>query len=123
MDEKIREHLEKIEEIKQEVEKLAASVEYEHIGRFMDEINREVEGLRVMENARANYQRRVEAGEIVEKECTVSIDDEEDGMDEDDVSSNSTFEVNTPIGQFSVCLLYTSPSPRDGLLSRMPSSA
>ena len=25
--------------------------------------------------------------------------------------------------QFSPCLLYTSPSPRDGLLSRMPSSA
>ena len=24
---------------------------------------------------------------------------------------------------FNVCLLYTSPSPRDGLLSRMPSSA
>ena len=24
---------------------------------------------------------------------------------------------------FPVCLLYTSPSPRDGLLSRMPSSA
>ena len=24
---------------------------------------------------------------------------------------------------FGVCLLYTSPSPRDGLLSRMPSSA
>ena len=27
--------------------------------------------------------------------------------------------VNNPYG----CLLYTSPSPRDGLLSRMPSSA
>ena len=27
------------------------------------------------------------------------------------------------IRQLSVCLLYTSPSPRDGLLSRMPSSA
>ena len=26
-------------------------------------------------------------------------------------------------GQISSCLLYTSPSPRDGLLSRMPSSA
>ena len=26
-------------------------------------------------------------------------------------------------GQYSNCLLYTSPSPRDGLLSRMPSSA
>ena len=25
--------------------------------------------------------------------------------------------------QFGPCLLYTSPSPRDGLLSRMPSSA
>ena len=27
------------------------------------------------------------------------------------------------LAQMSVCLLYTSPSPRDGLLSRMPSSA
>ena len=27
------------------------------------------------------------------------------------------------VGLFSTCLLYTSPSPRDGLLSRMPSSA
>ena len=26
-------------------------------------------------------------------------------------------------GWIEVCLLYTSPSPRDGLLSRMPSSA
>ena len=26
-------------------------------------------------------------------------------------------------GIFNTCLLYTSPSPRDGLLSRMPSSA
>src|SRR5665647_2274620 len=25
--------------------------------------------------------------------------------------------------QYTICLLYTSPSPRDGLLSRMPSSA
>ena len=29
----------------------------------------------------------------------------------------------TPITQADICLLYTSPSPRDGLLSRMPSSA
>ena len=26
-------------------------------------------------------------------------------------------------GDVEICLLYTSPSPRDGLLSRMPSSA
>ena len=34
--------------------------------------------------------------------------------------SNQTF-VEGPEGV--ICLLYTSPSPRDGLLSRMPSSA
>ena len=28
-----------------------------------------------------------------------------------------------PAGMLWICLLYTSPSPRDGLLSRMPSSA
>src|SRR5664279_4800698 len=27
------------------------------------------------------------------------------------------------LAQWHICLLYTSPSPRDGLLSRMPSSA
>ena len=30
---------------------------------------------------------------------------------------------NQEINKFEGCLLYTSPSPRDGLLSRMPSSA
>ena len=30
---------------------------------------------------------------------------------------------NMSVRRFQVCLLYTSPSPRDGLLSRMPSSA
>ena len=31
--------------------------------------------------------------------------------------------TDQPNGLLSSCLLYTSPSPRDGLLSRMPSSA
>ena len=31
--------------------------------------------------------------------------------------------LNIGLGDKYVCLLYTSPSPRDGLLSRMPSSA
>ena len=35
--------------------------------------------------------------------------------------SNAMFRVELENGH--VCLLYTSPSPRDGLLSRMPSSA
>ena len=37
------------------------------------------------------------------------------------VSLASTHIVNLYLGK--ACLLYTSPSPRDGLLSRMPSSA
>ena len=32
-------------------------------------------------------------------------------------------EANDPQAWYITCLLYTSPSPRDGLLSRMPSSA
>ena len=32
-------------------------------------------------------------------------------------------DLNAIEGKYPVCLLYTSPSPRDGLLSRMPSSA
>ena len=33
------------------------------------------------------------------------------------------FGENKTAGGIIICLLYTSPSPRDGLLSRMPSSA
>ena len=31
--------------------------------------------------------------------------------------------LGTRLALYNACLLYTSPSPRDGLLSRMPSSA
>ena len=37
--------------------------------------------------------------------------------------SATSHSVNAEIEQNTACLLYTSPSPRDGLLSRMPSSA
>ena len=55
---------------------------------------------------------------------------EESGGDTSSIasSSNSSFS-NNKVGasslsdEFMDCLLYTSPSPRDGLLSRMPSSA
>ena len=39
------------------------------------------------------------------------------------VTKMEVHEHNTPIVGHTGCLLYTSPSPRDGLLSRMPSSA
>ena len=41
-----------------------------------------------------------------------------------DVTGDHSFDLQIPGGgQGIFCLLYTSPSPRDGLLSRMPSSA
>ena len=36
---------------------------------------------------------------------------------------SETMDMNTRGHRYTGCLLYTSPSPRDGLLSRMPSSA
>ena len=38
-------------------------------------------------------------------------------------NSDSRIIMLTGYGNIPTCLLYTSPSPRDGLLSRMPSSA
>ena len=49
---------------------------------------------------------------------------EADGLDALDVGDRILqLPVNCRITQSIACLLYTSPSPRDGLLSRMPSSA
>ena len=39
------------------------------------------------------------------------------------INEFSKFSLKPFIGMTRACLLYTSPSPRDGLLSRMPSSA
>ena len=40
-----------------------------------------------------------------------------------DVDIEHDAEFNRWYNEEHICLLYTSPSPRDGLLSRMPSSA
>ena len=40
-----------------------------------------------------------------------------------DVDESQFVMVSAPIGKGESCLLYTSPSPRDATLSRMPSSA
>ena len=39
------------------------------------------------------------------------------------VATKVGYDVEATLGLLTSCLLYTSPSPRDGLLSRMPSSA
>ena len=61
---------------------------------------------------------------MVEPERVVSfrvawIDDKE----EIQVNRGYRIEMNSAIGPYKGCLLYTSPSPRDSNLSRMPSSA
>ena len=38
-------------------------------------------------------------------------------------AQNTDAKLNAILKHLNICLLYTSPSPRDGLLSRMPSSA
>ena len=45
------------------------------------------------------------------------------GMDWQIESSNVSYMAQNGRGQSIICLLYTSPSPRDATLSRMPSSA
>eukprot|EP01016_Furgasonia_blochmanni_P001590 TRINITY_DN10621_c0_g1_i1.p3 TRINITY_DN10621_c0_g1~~TRINITY_DN10621_c0_g1_i1.p3 ORF type:complete len:100 (-),score=2.06 TRINITY_DN10621_c0_g1_i1:10-309(-) len=40
-----------------------------------------------------------------------------------EAQSNIQFKLSKKAYSSNTCLLYTSPSPRDGLLSRMPSSA
>ena len=40
-----------------------------------------------------------------------------------DIGVSRKYATNTAFGDLQVCLLYTSPSPRDATLSRMPSSA
>ena len=40
-----------------------------------------------------------------------------------DVADKESESVSAVYNEFSSCLLYTSPSPRDATLSRMPSSA
>ena len=44
-------------------------------------------------------------------------------IDEIDNRLPSEKDLTTHLSTIFTCLLYTSPSPRDGLLSRMPSSA
>ena len=52
-----------------------------------------------------------------------------EGEEHEILENNNSKEINTSSTQEAIpkqllnCLLYTSPSPRDGLLSRMPSSA
>ena len=90
-----------------------------------------------MEFSSANWKETGVIGADVLRTDTGSIGDYKLGINTIAAAAHSAYEtafvdVNTDpkanlevIGTtwISACLLYTSPSPRDGLLSRMPSSA
>ena len=59
-----------------------------------------------------------------ERREDVGVDDDEDG-EEDEARKRETKRIGNgkPPKIYYACLLYTSPSPRDATLSRMPSSA
>ena len=59
-----------------------------------------------------------------EKYNTLLVDSIKHCIEEDDTHIDTLYScLTTPNAILDTCLLYTSPSPRDGLLSRMPSSA
>ena len=65
--------------------------------------------------------KKLEAGDTVLKKTGQALPDETF-----ETIKNSDACLKAPVGESAkdvICLLYTSPSPRDGLLSRMPSSA
>ena len=64
---------------------------------------------------RAGVDDTVEVGQVI------AVIGDGDAPAADDSSDGAAEEA--PAAESAPCLLYTSPSPRDGLLSRMPSSA
>ena len=66
-------------------------------------------------------------GEIVDGECVATIDDQGVAFRCPKATPGVRWgrlrREATPATRAAICLLYTSPSPRDATLSRMPSSA
>ena len=67
---------------------------------------------------------KILGGVVAPSEGTIRIDGaERAAMSVADATKAGIAFVHQELNLFDNCLLYTSPSPRDGLLSRMPSSA
>ena len=78
-----------------------------------------------MKNKKNNLKRRdvlIGASVLTGAALLSSCDDKVDGGTPDEPKESAAISKNI-ISWRMACLLYTSPSPRDGLLSRMPSSA
>ena len=64
-----------------------------------------------------------QARKLVAKSVEGRLFEKEEGRFKKDEDYSAKREMSTTGDDDGNCLLYTSPSPRDGLLSRMPSSA
>ena len=64
---------------------------------------------------------------VITPKCEVTLTNTETGQeymsDAEALADVQNTDTDTKAEHIRSCLLYTSPSPRDGLLSRMPSSA
>ena len=79
-------------------------------------------GLKLLTELRENYDRRLVINTT--RYDGAGTDDRLLQLTEDTGGTLVTADFNlAQVAQVKDCLLYTSPSPRDGLLSRMPSSA
>ena len=69
------------------------------------------------------YNSEVKEGDEVEINLTFFDHDKKRLHFKMEMIEKSSKKISATLEMLSFCLLYTSPSPRDGLLSRMPSSA
>ena len=71
---------------------------------------------------RRNIEKWKETEKVVERAASLSPDQLADAYT--DLTADLAFaQTHFPTSRITICLLYTSPSPRDRSLSRMPSSA
>ena len=91
--------------------------------RARRELNKKKKELKGQEDQElGNATGRKERNEI-RAQADAALEQAEANFNETYYPSRNKQDYESDIGERGICLLYTSPSPRDGLLSRMPSSA
>ena len=108
--------LTQLEEVYAKIEQAADQVEMVRVmeasSQTLKSLNKQTGGVDkvqdVMEGLRDEMANTEEIGQVLNEASAGAVDEGE---------------VDDELEELESCLLYTSPSPRDGLLSRMPSSA
>ena len=95
---------------------------------FFKRENRKVVAVKLTKSDRLKVKKKIdkilkEKKEIIPKKYLKKIEDISLYHPEGNIAKAEAIILDPDDGAFSTCLLYTSPSPRDAQLSRMPSSA